>query len=257
MICTTSLRTSQQINEKAKKVSSDLQLPFVSRNHRPLPTLHKEYNSDVLVVSSNRLEVYQMDKKDPLFFHPNSAMFRVKRFLRGEMDPFLLATKLTENMSFLDCTLGLASDSIVSSVVVGKNGKVVGVEGNTYLAYIIKQGLCNWKSGLSLMDEAMQRIEVIQVNNLDYLVREKTNSFDVVYFDPMFESKISESDGINPLRSYALYNPLDLETIEEAKRVAKKRVVLKDHWKSMRFKLFNFHVYKRPTSQFHYGSIEL
>lgn len=257
MIVTTSLRVTEQIKNKAKLVAEELHLPLIERNHLPIPVLHTMYNCDVLVVSIDKLAIYQIDFEHPLFFHPNSAMFRVKRFLRGEKDPFLIATKLTKNMSILDCTLGLASDSILSSIVVGKNGKVVGVEGNRYLAYLVRDGLQSWRSGLQELDEAMQRIKVIQMNNLEYLQSEKTNSIDVVYFDPMFEVKITESDGINPIRKYALYEELNLETIEEAKRVASQRVVLKDHWKSTRFQLFDFKVYKRPTSQFHYASIEL
>ncbi|MCG6572888.1 hypothetical protein GFB82_21335, partial [Acinetobacter baumannii] len=46
--------------------------------------------------------------------------------------------------------------------------------------------------------------------------------------------------------------------VQEAFRVARKRVVLKDHWKSTRFKAdsYQFQVIKRKTAQFHYGYIE-
>lgn len=106
------------------------------------------------------------------------------------------------------------------------------------------------------MNEAMRQINVFSIDHLEYLRNEKENAFDVVYFDPMFESKI-DSEGINAIRKMAIYRSLDEETIEEAKRVAKKRIVLKDHWQSSRFERFNFNVYKRITSQFHYASIEL
>lgn len=256
MIVTTSLRPTETIIAKAKKVALDLDLRFVKRNKEPMSSFHNHFGGDVLVVGSSRLSIYQVDSELPIFFHPNTAMFKVKRILRGETSPFLQATKLAENMSILDCTLGLASDSIVSSVVVGKNGKVVGTEGNRFLAYLVRHGLKNWDSGLPEMDEAMQRISVITTENLKYLRNEETNAFDVVYFDPMFELKI-EAEGINAIRKMALYSDIDEETIEEAKRVAKHRVVLKDHWQSTRFHRFNFHVYKRTTSQFHYASIEL
>jgi len=257
MIITTSLRTTEQITEKAKKVAAELELPFFQRNQQPIPSLHNLYNCDVLVVGSTRLSLYQQGDQKPFFFHPNSAMFRVKRFLRGEVDPFLEATKLTENMSILDCTLGLASDSILSSVIVGKNGQVVGLEASPYLAYIVSEGLASWKSGSAEMDQAMRRITIINVDHHDYLRSVETNSFDVVYFDPMFEVKIESSDGISPLRRLACYDHLKEEAIEEAMRVARQRVVIKDHFQSERFSRFNFSVYKRLTSLFHYGSIEL
>lgn len=257
MIITTSLRTTEQITEKAIKVANELGLRFIQRNQQPIPFLINHYNCDVLVVGSNRLSIYQQGNHEPFFFHPNSAMFRVKRFLRGETDPFLEATKLAKNMSILDCTLGLASDSILSSVVVGKNGQVVGLEASPYLAYIVSEGLDCWKTCLAEVDDAMQRMNVTHSNHLEYLRSAKENSFDVVYFDPMFEVKIDSSDGISPLRKLALYDRLKEEAVEEAKRVARHRVVLKDHWQSTRFSRFNFFVYKRATSLFHYGSIEL
>ncbi len=256
MIVTTSSRPTKKMIEQANNVAKDLDLIFISRDKEPITLLQDKYKCDVIVVGGNRISIHQSQTELPLFFHPNSAMFRVKRILKGENDPFLQATKLTTNMSILDCTLGLASDSIVSSVVVGKNGKVVGIEGNRYLAYIVRQGLKTWDSGLAEMNEAMQQIKVIHMNNLDYLRNEKTDAFDVVYFDPMFETKIN-SEGINMIRNLALYCQLEEETIEEAKRVAKRRIVLKDHWKSSRFNRFGFQVFKRSTSEFHYAAIEL
>ena len=62
-------------------------------------------------------------------------------------------------MTVLDCTLGMASDSIVASYVVGESGKVTGLEGNEYMAYIMENGLKTWSSSVSEIDEAMQRIQ--------------------------------------------------------------------------------------------------
>lgn len=257
MIVTTALRTKSSLSNIAMQVSKDLNIPYLKRNNQPIGEIQAAHQSDVIVVGSNRISINQLGIEVPLFFHPNSAQFRVKRYLRGEKDPFIVATRLSENMSFLDCTLGLASDSILSSVVVGNNGQVVGIEANRFLAYIVKQGLFSYKSGNNEMDEAMKRIKVIHMDHYQYLRSLEDNSFDVVYFDPMFEEAIHESDGINPLRKMATTSPLTDLIIEEAVRVAKKRVVLKDHWKSNRFSQFGFSVYKRPTSLFHYGSIEL
>jgi hypothetical protein len=256
MIVTTSLRPTDDIIARAQKVSLDLDLPVIRREKESISTIKNQYQSDIFVVAANRLSIHQLGTDKPTFFHPSSAMFRVKRILRGESDPFLQATKLTNGMSILDCTLGLASDSIVSSVAIGKSGKIVSTEGNRFLAYLVSEGLSNWDSGLTEMNEAMRQISVFSIDHLEYLRNEKENAFDVVYFDPMFESKI-DSEGINAIRKMAIYRSLDEEIIEEAKRVAKKRIVLKDHWQSKRFDRFNFNVYKRVTAQFHYASIEL
>ncbi|MGQ0516376.1 class I SAM-dependent methyltransferase, partial [Bacillus sp. D-CC] len=77
-----------------------------------------------------------------------------------------------------------------------------------------------------------------------------------VYLDPMFEETVIESDGIKGLKHFALYHDITDETIAEAKRVARKRVVLKDHFRSSRFEKHNFHVYKRKSAKFHFGVVD-
>ena len=95
-------------------------------------------------------------------------MFRVKRLMRGEHDPFVQAAKLESGMTVLDCTLGMASDSIVASYIVGESGKVTGLEGNEYMAYIMENGLQTWSSSISEIDNAMQRIDVKQTEHFAF-----------------------------------------------------------------------------------------
>jgi predicted methyltransferase len=257
MIVTTAGRTNKEMIEKAKQIANELRIQYVTRHKSSVEAIQRQWHDDVLVVGKNRLEIRPMNGDEPLFFHPNSAMFRVKRILRGETEPFLQATKLTKGMSFLDCTLGLASDSIVASLVVGEAGNVTGTEGNRYIAYLVKNGLQHWDSGLEKMNKAMRRIQVIHNDYRTFLASLPDRSFDVVYFDPMFEESILESDGIKGIKPFALYTELDEEVIAEAKRVARKRIVLKDHWKSARFERFGFSVYVRKTAKFHFATIEL
>ncbi|MFC0045386.1 class I SAM-dependent methyltransferase [Metabacillus iocasae] len=257
MIVTTAGRTNEEMIAMAHNVASDLHVPFVLRRKESVKEIQAREDADVLIVGKERLELHPQGAEEPVFFHPNSAMFRSKRVLRGEHEPFLEATKLEKGMSLLDCTFGLGSDSIVASVAVGKEGKVVGIEGNRYLAYLCQQGLKNWESGVHEIDEAMKRIQLHHQTFEAFLRCCEDNSFDVVYFDPMFPEPIEESDGIKGLKTIALYSALTAEVIKEATRVAKRRVVLKDHWKSERFDAFSFQVYKRKTAKFHFGVIEL
>ncbi|KFZ41674.1 hypothetical protein JS80_15320, partial [Anoxybacillus sp. KU2-6(11)] len=71
------------------------------------------------------------------------------------------------------------------------------------------------------------------------------------------EVTIEEADGVRGLKQAALYTDLTVEVIEQAKRVARHRIVLKDHWQSSRFHQFGFSVYRRKTAKFHFGTIEL
>ncbi len=253
LIATTGGRTDENGILLAKEVARDLKIPYVDRRKSSLKELKHHYNQDVLMIGRNRLEIHPITANEPVFFHPNSAMFRLKRIMLGLDDPFLRAVQLSEGMTFLDCTVGLASDSILASYVVGRSGKVVGVEGNRYLAYLVKRGLHEWNSQLLEMTNAMKWIEIVHYDHLLYLKNCPSDYFDVVYFDPMFEKTITESNGISSLKHLAVYSEITAEVLSEAKRVAKRRIVLKDHYQSNTFDKFNFIVEKRKTAKFHFG----
>ncbi|MFC3885247.1 class I SAM-dependent methyltransferase [Bacillus songklensis] len=257
MIVTTAGRTNEEMVEKAQYIARDLNIPFIERKKEAIKEIQEREEADVLVVGKNRLEIHAKEGADPIFFHPNSAMFRAKRILNGESEPFLEATKLRRGMSFLDCTLGLASDSIIASLAAGEEGRTIGLEGNRFLAYLVKRGLQEWQTDIPKINEAMERIQVVHKNFEAYLHCCPDNCFDVVYFDPMFPETIEESDGIKGLRQVALYSTLTEDVVNEAKRVAKQRIVLKDHWQSPRFERYGFNVYRRKTAKFHFGVIEL
>lgn len=257
MIVTTAGRTDQMMISLAKQIANDLSTVYIERRKISVEDFQQKYKDDVLVVGKNRLELYTLNGDEPFFFHPNSAMFRMKRLLNGEDDPLIKAAGLTRGMSFLDCTLGLGSDSIVASFIVGHQGKTVGIEGNELLSYLVETGLNTWDSGIEIFNQAMQRVNVINKENFDYLKSCSSKSFDIVYFDPMFEEAINESNGISALKSIAVYKDITEEVMEEAKRVAIKKVILKDHWKSERFDRFGFSVLKRKTAKFHFGVFDL
>ena len=245
--------------QEAKDAAAYLQAKYKERNQRSILSMQMEWQEDCMVIGKNKTELFpflEEGMSEPFFFHPNSASFRIKRLLKQEEDPFIAATMLTPGMSLLDCTLGMGSDSIVASFAVGATGKVVGVEGNKYTSFIVKSGLKTWMSDLEVMNAAMKRIEVITLNHLVYLKSLGEDSFDCVYFDPMFELSILESDGLKALRTWAIYEDLSTESIKEALRVAKKRVVLKDYFRSTRFQQHQFSVKIRKSSKFHYGIIE-
>lgn len=256
MIITTAGRTNIDMIEQARKIADDLNSKFVERKKRSVYFLQKIANDDCLVVGKERLELFPFGEKEPFFFHPNSAMFRIKRLMKGEHDPFIEATHLHAGSSLLDCTLGLASDSIVASFVIGQAGLVKGIEGNRYLSYIVQTGLQTWEASNLEINQAMARIQVVNAMSLEFLKSLPDNSYDCVYFDPMFEEHILESDGIQALSTFAVYEEMTRELIDEALRVAKGRIVLKDHFRSSRFEKFNFHVHKRKTAKFHFGVIE-
>lgn len=229
----------------------------MERSGLSINALRNKYKEDVIIVEKGRLTAIPDNSDNKLFFHPNLAMIRAKRMLRNETDPFIETAQLKEGMSMLDCTLGLASDSIIASLAVGSAGSVSGIEGSSLIYLLAKEGLATFSSGIQRFDQAMRRINVIKAEHYAYLRNAGTNSVDVVYFDPMFSTEINTSDGINSIRTRTVKNTLNINVIEEASRVARERIVLKDHWKSERFNELGFVQYKRKTALFHYGVLEV
>ncbi|ANU10766.1 hypothetical protein A1A1_17845 [Planococcus antarcticus DSM 14505] len=252
-VVTTAYRPTSSILEWANRVSADLSLPQVPRNKRSIDRMHTDEGSDLLVCLKERLEFYPMGEGEPFFFHPNSAAFRTKRPL--EQDPLIEVSGLEPGDSFLDCTLGLASDSLVASQRVGKQGRVLGCESHPVLAYVIQQGLKEYK-GMPHLEEAMKRIRVVSSDAVSFLGKLETNSVDVIYMDPMFTEEITEASNFTPLRGTADHGQLTECWVAQAKRVARKTIVLKAHFRSQDFEGFGFTRRLRPNTKFHYGVIQ-
>lgn len=240
--------------EWVERISTELSLRQVARNKRSIEKMHAEESADLLICLKERLEFYPLGKTEPFFFHPNSAAYRTKRPL--EKDPLVVVSNLKPGDSFLDCTLGLASDSLVASQRVGEAGRVIGCESHPILAYVVQQGLKQYNE-MPHLKAAMKRIEVVAVDALTYLQKLESNSIDVIYMDPMFTEEILESTNFSALKGPADDGQLTEKWVSEAKRVARKSIVLKAHFRSSDFEEFGFVRRIRPNTKFHYGVISL
>jgi 16S rRNA (guanine1516-N2)-methyltransferase len=200
---------------------------YIPRNRRSLEVLLQENQADGVVVWNNEGPVLYSGG-DKFFFHPSMAKNRLSAYRKqGIEDPFVHACGIEDGDSLLDCTLGLGADAIVASYFT-PNGVVVGLESSPAIALVVKWGMKLYNSRMSWLNEAIKRIEVINSQHYDYLSGLADNSFDIVYFDPMFRHALVKSQAISPLRSLANPLPLDLRAIEQACRVARKRVVIKE-----------------------------
>ena len=255
-IVTTAGRPDDLSMALADFVCSTLHVPFVPRNKRSIRKISEEVQANVFVAGKNRYEYYPYGADEPFFFHPNSAAFRLKRVARGEIEPFLEAVQLEKNDTILDCTLGLGADAMLAAYVVGGSGKVVGLEADPNVAFIVAHGMETYDTSALPLTRCMRHIEIVQAEAVAYLKRQPDNAFDVVYMDPMFEEIIEESNNFQALRTAGAHVTLTDEWVTEAKRVAKKRVVLKAHYRSTWFEKYQFSRLTRLTSKFHYGVIE-
>ncbi|ARF18763.1 hypothetical protein SporoP17a_01110 [Sporosarcina ureae] len=233
-----------------------LQAPVVERKKRSISTLQDIYQADVLVAGKDRYSFYKKGSNESFFFHPNSATYRLKRILKGEIDPLVAAADLKLGDSFLDCTLGFGSDAIIAASTVGEKGTVEGVEADAIIAFLTKVGLHNFPIDFPLLQEAMKRVQVIHAEAVDFLKTCETSSRDVVFLDPMFTTPIEESSNFEVLREIGMTDTVTEEWVAEALRVCRRRVVLKDHFQSPMFERFGFIQQIRPYTKVHYGVLE-
>lgn len=255
-IVTTAGRTNDIFVQKAKTIATELSLAYVKRQKKSVQKMQEEQQAHLLVVSKERLELYVLGSTAPFFFHPNSAAFRMKRILNGECDLLLQALDLQNGERFLDLSAGLCSDSILAAYAVGDDGVVDACEKDALVSYIVENGLKTYVSENIVLQKCMRQINMIHQDAVDYLKQQDSNSYDVVYMDPMFEEVIEESSNFETLRKAGVHETVSDEWITEAKRVAKKRVVLKAHFRSPVFEKYGFERLTRFTSKFHYGIIE-
>ena len=255
-ICTTGRRFRPENVRLAKEMAEELGIPYVPRDLESIDDLRKNYGCEHVLVAKRGLLILDTPGGE-FFFHPNMAHLRLKNLRMGEEDHMVEAMDLKPGMAVLDCTLGFGADAIIASYAVGPGGRVVGLESSPYVAAVIGYGLRHSLGDNYDMHEAMRRIRVLRRDYLDFLREQPEGSFDVVYFDPMFRHPLMESENLRPLRSVADPRPVPREAIDEAVRVAKHRVVLKENSRSLEFRRLGFQqMMGGQYSKIRYGFIE-
>ena len=240
-IITTARKPKDATEILAKNFAEKLNLNFIAREDFSLEFLKTNYGVENILLVKNNFPVIVTNEGE-LFFHPNTAHLRIKNLRQGLGDRLIDAAKIQLGDEILDCTLGLGSDSIVESFAVGIGGKVTALEINPVLAEVVRYGMKNFSDDTPPVIEAMRRVEIITADYTSYLKNLADNSFDVVYFDPMFRHGINKSSAINPLRPLADNRPLEIDSVREACRVARRCVVMKENSYSAEFARLGFKI---------------
>ena len=241
-IITTGRKIQNVSVELAKSVANDLQIEYIERRNLSIEMLAESNNvTNVLIAKKNSLRLITSDDyENEIFFHPSLAHLRIKNLRNGGVDNLVKAMSLQRGMKVLDCTLGLGSDAIVESFVTGDTGQVTAIEVNPYLAAVVAHGLHTFEGEKDDVTQSMRRIKVVNADYFDFLRSAASNSFDVVYFDPMFRHALKRSCSLNSIRSVTDNRAVTLEAVEEAYRVAKYKVVLKENAQSREFDRLGF-----------------
>ena len=227
-VVTTSRRLDPELVARAQQWAERLGAPYVPRDDRSLTKLcAAEGVEAALTVTPLRVGLVVPAEDVEYFFHPSMARTRVRNIRAGMGDPMVRAMQLQPGDSVLDCTMGRAVDATVASSVVGEQGSVVGYEAHPLVAALTIEGLQSYEiEGLGVQ-EAMRRIDARHGDCREVLPTLEARSFDIVYFDPFFQHTVEQSQAMQPLRRLGLHEPIPAATYEEARRVAKRAVVIK------------------------------
>lgn len=227
LVVTTAHRPTPEMENEAAELACLLGAPLQARGNSSLAALRQDYHVDTVLAVTKRGPVVSTPGGE-YFFHLNMAELRIKNLISGKPDHMISAMGLTPGMSVLDCTLGLATDAIVASFVTGGEGNILGLESSAVIAAVTGLGLARFKIGDPEISAALRRIRVEHADFNSYLPTLPDKSYDIVFFDPMFRSPITDSSNLKPLRSLADDRPLSSEAVREATRIARQRVVIKE-----------------------------
>ena len=157
------------------------------------------------------------------------AVLRLQRVLAGEVDPLVEAAQLCAGELVIDATLGLGGDALLASHATG--ARVLGLERSPLLAAFTQISLRRPGGAGVLADAARaagDRIDVRCGDHLAALAALSSRSADVVLFDPMFRLPAAASPLFALVRACADPTPLSIEALREARRVARRGVLIKD-----------------------------
>lgn len=162
------------------------------------------------------------DSEGTLAFHAGMAHLRLMRLESGEGDTLIRVADVRDGDVILDCTLGLAQDAMVMARAAGASGRVVGLEKSLELFAVVEEGLRAYDRGPHAAPIEMNRMDAGE-----FLRAQADSSFDLVFFDPMFSRPKKSQPAFEAVRRYAEHAPLSPELLAEARRVARRAVVVK------------------------------
>ena len=244
LIVTTAIDKEAKLVKRAQDLAQLYGGVYQDRGKRTMKQIYRQAEG-TLVLNKNELIYYDAEGQK-LFFHPNTAWLRI---LNGR-DPLLEALACPTGASVLDATMGMASDSLVMQYF---GYQVTALESNPLVHLIVSDGLSRFVMEDSRFTQAMRDLVTYCQDYQTYLAQVKDKSIDCVYFDPMFKVGIEESKNLDGIRLLANRQPLTEEALEQAKRVARHRVVVKAHYQDPIFEDLGLTRIKRPNTKFHYG----
>ena len=234
LVVTTSVRPAVTLEERAKRIAGELQALYAPRRAENVPhVIDTTGAARLLVVGVRRVALLDAASGMEYAYHPNMTPVRWTKLQSGGRDLFVEATGLGPGDWLLDCTLGFAAEATLGAVLVGEGGRVLGLESVPELAAVTREGLQTFPMLQPTLAAAMRRVEVVAADHRDFLKTCADASFDVVYFDPFFPERLSGAENsVSPLAHFGNPAAINSASVHEARRVARRRVVVKHPWQT-------------------------
>lgn len=221
IVVTTGRERSFAHELEAQELAERCQLPFAPRGDRRLEALAADTGAEILAIASAEGLVLWRDGVK-LRFSAGMAELRIKRVLAGEREPLVQLGELRAGDTVLDCTLGLARDALV---MAASGASVHGLEAVPLLAAFCEAGLREIAGAAA---EVSGRVRVEPARHPAFLASAPARAYDVIYFDPMFTDEVAMPPEYELFRALADPSPLDAEAVAQARRVARRAVIVKD-----------------------------
>jgi hypothetical protein len=222
------VNAAEDLVAQAEELSLYLNAVYCPRNGQSIPSFFEDARYDrLMIVQRDQLSLHN-SHGDEYQFHPNMAVVRATNYKKVGKDYYLTAANLKPGDKVIDCTLGFGCEALLASMIVGTEGEVVGLESDPELATVTRDGMGRYKMLQRTLQQAMRRVVVLNCDYRDYLRRSLTRSADIVYFDPFFKETLEGgTETVGSLAAFGNRAPLDIRSITEARRVARRAVIIK------------------------------
>lgn len=204
MQVTTTSRVRPDTERRARRIGTLPSFEFVRYRDR-------DRFAPALLVSPEGLRIAVGDAR--YRWHPGLLHTRLEA---GFRHPLVRAMGLQVGDRVFDSSLGLGTDAFFLSTLTER--PVLAVEAVPAIALMTAEGL----------RKAGAKVHVVLSDGLALLRTMPDASFDVVQGDPMFPKGTGVTHSLDGIRSLARHEPLGMAWLAEARRVARRCVVIRD-----------------------------
>jgi hypothetical protein len=226
IVVTTGRDVDAPHEERAASLAARFSVPLVKRGN--LQKMAGADDVDCFYVVRRACE--ELRHRDGRSAHVQPGMMPTK-LQQGTQHPFIRAVRGASDDdagsdvgSIFDATLGLANDAVHLAALTG--ARVKGAEASPWLFALLEEGLPRIARSDAPWAAAAARVSAVCGDSADVLAGEADDSVDVVVIDPMMSRTRKSAPAFDLLRDFARMDRASPRLLREARRVARRRVVL-------------------------------